>query len=701
MRKITFLFLFLGALAFSNAQNLVTNGNFEADAGTYTVVESSANVLKRVASIYDATIQGTNPTATAGEDVVAGQWVKHSPDDANVKATVNATAGVDAGAGLSFKIQAGSTTTVYDKSLSAIVLQKLAAPLNNTKRYKVKFKAKLDVALHATLNNCGGVNILLGDNVIKSTTNPLMVGVVLTGGTAWTSYEAILDVPQYVAANPTADFSNAYLGFCISTKIASNKTNNSSFIIDDIELEEFNNYAVKYVKSTASGSGDGSSWANASADLQAMIDAVEYGAVHVAAGLYKPSATINVKDGVHLMGGYAADGSGVRNVLQNKTILDGDGNKRIIQNSNTTNPFRYLTKVDGFVLQNGNSDNGSAASLSLGVMLENCIIRNNTGGAKGAAVYFSRNTLLSGQGYNKFFQQTGVIFNSLIINNSSTGGSAAIYGEASSLYSVVNCVIANNKCTEATTGTGGIFIGGSGQWTQLQNNIFYNNSGATDALNNITNRTATNPVALSAIINNWFDNATMPVSFSTAASNLSANNKTNSDIASPGFVLATLFQGAATTNEQFEAIEASDWRLQSTSELRAIGSITQAIKFPFENFHAILTTTPALDFVNIEKDLAGNPRISGGVVDLGAFQYVPDVSTSDNKTVNNDKTQFVKVIKNEITVIENVNIEVYGVAGNLVARAKSGATINIPQSGIYVVKIFDGVNVSAQKIIIK
>ena len=74
---------------------------------------------------------------------------------------------------------------------------------------------------------------------------------------------------------------------------------------------------VLYVKQ--SGTGDGSSWANASADLQAMINAS--GAddqVWVAAGIYKPTAyptgcgscgttrnyTFHVKDGVKIYGGF-------------------------------------------------------------------------------------------------------------------------------------------------------------------------------------------------------------------------------------------------------------------------------------------------------------------------------------------------------------------------------------------------------------
>ncbi|MDR1737566.1 MAG: hypothetical protein LBR66_01925, partial [Candidatus Symbiothrix sp.] len=53
-----------------------------------------------------------------------------------------------------------------------------------------------------------------------------------------------------------------------------------------------NAQTVRYVTSTVQGTGDGSSWENASNDLQAMINASDAGdTVHVAAGTYKPQYT--------------------------------------------------------------------------------------------------------------------------------------------------------------------------------------------------------------------------------------------------------------------------------------------------------------------------------------------------------------------------------------------------------------------------
>lgn len=81
---------------------------------------------------------------------------------------------------------------------------------------------------------------------------------------------------------------------------------------------------IRYVKPTATGTGDGSSWDNASGDLQKMIDELadnnvsqQAGEVWVAAGTYKPqsqlisgmnySASFRMRDGISVYGGFEGD----------------------------------------------------------------------------------------------------------------------------------------------------------------------------------------------------------------------------------------------------------------------------------------------------------------------------------------------------------------------------------------------------------
>jgi len=67
---------------------------------------------------------------------------------------------------------------------------------------------------------------------------------------------------------------------------------------------------IRYVKPTTSGTGDGSSWANASNNLQAMINAsAANDQVWVAAGTYKPTTgtdrtiSFSMKEGVAIYRG--------------------------------------------------------------------------------------------------------------------------------------------------------------------------------------------------------------------------------------------------------------------------------------------------------------------------------------------------------------------------------------------------------------
>jgi len=97
----------------------------------------------------------------------------------------------------------------------------------------------------------------------------------------------------------------------------------------------------RYVKTTASGTGDGSSWANASNDIQAMINASQGSdSVWIAAGVYVPlydgagnSNPSNIrhkifymKSGVRIFGGFAGTETtfNQRNFKTNKTIFSGD-----------------------------------------------------------------------------------------------------------------------------------------------------------------------------------------------------------------------------------------------------------------------------------------------------------------------------------------------------------------------------------------
>ena len=181
---------------------------------------------------------------------------------------------------------------------------------------------------------------------------------------------------------------------------------------------------IRYVSTT--GSGDGSSWSNASSDLQAMIDASSAGdEVWVAKGTYRPTKLIKtsknrsyafiLKEGVSLYGGFAGDETSrddrtatemIGNCYStNETILSADddvpdvwtriegagsmvrqewkitgheGNYNHVLYSAT--PFAERTTIEGFTLKGANANEqkvkacGGALYASGNVALLNCNI---------------------------------------------------------------------------------------------------------------------------------------------------------------------------------------------------------------------------------------------------------------------------------------------------------------------------------------
>lgn len=146
---------------------------------------------------------------------------------------------------------------------------------------------------------------------------------------------------------------------------------------------------TRYVRAVAAGNGGGTNWANASADIQAMINASANGdEVWVAGGIYKPNrradaaGTITptdrynayvLKDGVKLYGGFAGTETLLpqRNVglAENTSILSGDVNGDDLgQYENTADNLRHVvisagntaaTLLDGFTISGGNASDGS------------------------------------------------------------------------------------------------------------------------------------------------------------------------------------------------------------------------------------------------------------------------------------------------------------------------------------------------------
>lgn len=165
---------------------------------------------------------------------------------------------------------------------------------------------------------------------------------------------------------------------------------------------------IRYVKPTASGTGSGSNWANASGNLQAMITASTVPTqIWVMTGVYQPGPnrgdSFAMKNNVAIYGGFAGNETAL-----NQRVLTYPANTTLTGNNNNYHVIRNpvgLTNtavLDGFVITGGNAtaatasfpdnsgggmfNNGRGAGNSCSPLVRNCLFQVNIA-ENGGALY--------------------------------------------------------------------------------------------------------------------------------------------------------------------------------------------------------------------------------------------------------------------------------------------------------------------------
>ena len=245
--------------------------------------------------------------------------------------------------------------------------------------------------------------------------------------------------------------------------------------------------AIRYVKPIASGTGDGSSWANASADLQVMIDnSLENDQIWVAAGTYKPTKdmysdpapmddrekTFYINKNIRVYGGFAGIETSLsaRNLSANLTILSGDFNgddvitgsdTTLLMTNNSENAYHIVTidgtspagtinatcVIDGFTITKGNMDLGYIGGAAIfnnanvygaisNPTINNCKFIYNYGAIGGAIYNFGNPGEASPIISNCTFENNTAIASAGIHNNGNGGGISNPI--------ISNCIFSNN-----------------------------------------------------------------------------------------------------------------------------------------------------------------------------------------------------------------------------------------------------------------
>lgn len=261
-----------------------------------------------------------------------------------------------------------------------------------------------------------------------------------------------------------------------------NRVSGTNISIGAYEYQYLPASRIRYVRQGATG--DGSSWDNASGDLQKMIDELaestpsQTGEVWVAAGTYTPqsqlisgtaySASFRMRDGISVYGGFAGtESTKLERVkksampwdFQNPTVLEaayynhGDlawtNNKWTLTSDSRHvvwfapmsggTAFANVTTLDGVTIQGGYAQGGTGQDDFLtdrgagvymdgaNAYLSNCIVRENYATGNGGGVYL----------------KNGRVQTSLIYNNNADADGGAVYVENRGL--VHRSMLTNNS----------------------------------------------------------------------------------------------------------------------------------------------------------------------------------------------------------------------------------------------------------------
>ncbi len=333
----------------------------------------------------------------------------------------------------------------------------------------------------------------------------------------------------------------------------------------------------------ADGNDDGSSWQNATANLQDAISVASRfnrGPIVMKEGIYYGDTTLEnafvMKADVEIIGGFPADEANptTANGFLYPTVLSGQGVQRVFYCDN----FSSTSKVTGLTFADGYAEEGAGALVQNKLQMYYCQAYNNTAtGPKGAALYTTGGANI----YNsKFYNNTGAnavyleekdnLRNCLIANNSGNGICLAGTNQ------LTNCNIVNNNDTAVITNSN----------SQLRSCIIGNNGAIISDSCRVAfcaiDYTPGMHVELDSI---FLTNSNLLLDSPTATTN---ENTTFASL----FVSPILTRGIC--NEQ------GDWHLNNNSPCRDAGDTISSGVYRY--------------------DMDGNNRFRNGRVDMGCYE---------------------------------------------------------------------------------
>lgn len=231
---------------------------------------------------------------------------------------------------------------------------------------------------------------------------------------------------------------------------------------------------MAFVKPVASGTGDCLSWANACANIQTAIDNADNtgrSQVFLAQGVYKPSATINLKSGIYLVGGFQGIASETKATQANPTLYptiisgDKDNNDTVVNGIVATVAARSGTNT----LRLFNADTlGTTEADKIGIsgLVLNAAGSSATDGTalyvKGSYVELMASRVVANlsKGGAVFADAGGkVIVRSTQVDNNKAADGAAVYAKGAGAYAHIRQSQLTSNTATATGGAVALIAG--------------------------------------------------------------------------------------------------------------------------------------------------------------------------------------------------------------------------------------------------
>jgi len=439
------------------------------------------------------------------------------------------------------------------------------------------------------------------------------------------------------------------------------------FIVSVCCISTLQAQVTRYIVQGGKGLKDGSSWQNASGDIQAVIDMAQPGdALWVAKGSYYGPSSLNfnfrLKEGVSVYGGFAGTETAIdqRNLSANITTLLG-GYSSINENIVSGENISGQTVIDGFLLTpfNPNAYCRGMYLINSSPVIRNCSFvhciaysatATHNGYGSGICMEdqsdpqiincrFESNEALNYGGAVYVANSAPQFDNCSFINNKTSSRGGGAYNTASSA-TYTHCIFQGNQTTSLSANLGGGICFTGGGSPNLDNCLFTNNQAGTAGAA-IGCFEATLSITGCTITGNPAGNATGGAAIyysATAGSMLTISNSIIwNNISTYGSTSLELYEIAAAENS---APPVLSHNLIRYGQYNSLASDPEFVD-PAHNNFMLSATSPAVDagdntaadYTPSDTDLVGNNRVINDVVDMGAYEAITDKITNNGDAV--------------------------------------------------------------------